>query len=396
MKALHFDCFSGISGDMTLAALIDAGADLDVIRAAIASLGLPIQFEAEKVRKGGFAATAVRIEAPPEDTHRFLPDVEEILRRANLTPRQLDLALRIFRRLAEAEAAAHGMPLQRVHFHEVGALDSIADIVGAAVGLDLIGAERVTSRSVPPGSGTVKCAHGIMPVPAPGTAELLKRVPLAPSPVRAELTTPTGAAILTTVVREWVEQPVMTVERIGHGAGRREFVEQPNLLRIFVGQASGPPTTAGETDQVWVLETNLDDLPAEVIGYCCERLLAAGALDVWSTPVVMKKTRPGVTLSVLAAEASLGELQAILFRETTTFGVRRYPVSRLKLHRRGCTVTTPWGPVRGKLGWLEGQAPEFSPEYEECARVAREHGVALRAVYAAAERAYREQTPSGG
>src|SRR5262249_4786925 len=235
MKALHFDCFSGISGDMTLAALIDAGADPDAIRAGLASLELPISLEVEQVRKGGFAATAVRIEAQDETEHRFLPDVEAILQRGRLSDRQRSLAGRIFRRLAEAEAAAHGLPLERVHFHEVGALDSIADIVGSAIALDLRGAERVTSRRVPPGSGTVKCAHGMMPVPAPGTAELLKGVPLAASPVKAELTTPTGAAILTTVVQEWVECPEMTVERIGHGAGRREFMEQPNLLRVFVG-----------------------------------------------------------------------------------------------------------------------------------------------------------------
>src|SRR3954451_21575178 len=210
MKVAHFDCFSGISGDMTLAALIDAGVDPEAIRGAIASLRLPIQLEVEKVRKGGFAATFVRVEAPEETGHRFLPEVEEILGRGSLTPRQCDLALRIFRRLAEAEAAVHGMPLEKVHFHEVGALDSIADIAGAAVGLDLLGAERFTSRSVPTGSGTVKCAHGLMPIPAPGTAALLKGVPLAPSAIQAELTTPTGAAILTTVVQEWIDQPAMT------------------------------------------------------------------------------------------------------------------------------------------------------------------------------------------
>jgi uncharacterized protein (TIGR00299 family) protein len=303
VKALHFDCFSGISGDMTLAALIDAGADAETIRAGLDSLGLPIRLEIEKVRKGGS------------------------------------------------------------------------------------------------GKGMVKCAHGLMPIPAPGTMELLKGVPLAESPIKvqAELTTPTGAAILTSVVQEWVEQPVMTVERIGQGAGRREFLEQPNLLRILVGtvtQESAAPPLLGETDRVWVLETNLDDLPAEVIGYCYERLLASGALDVWSTPVVMKKNRPGVMLSVLAPEAVLPQLQTILFRETTTFGIRRYPVNRVKLHRRPCTVTTAWGPVQGKLGWLDGEAPLFSPEFEDCTRVAREHGVPLRSVYAAAQRAYQEQSPA--
>src|SRR5271165_4048697 len=222
MRIAHFDCFSGISGDMTLAALIDAGVDAAAILAGINSLGLPIAVEVEKVRKGGFRATHVRVEAPPDDTHRFLPEVEEILQRGSLTPRQRELALRIFRRLAEAESAVHGLPLERVHFHEVGALDSIADIAGAAIGLDLLSVDKFTSRPVPTGSGMVKCAHGLMPVPAPGTAELLKGVPLAPSSIKAELTTPTGAAILTTIVRQWIETPVMTVERIGHGAGQRD------------------------------------------------------------------------------------------------------------------------------------------------------------------------------
>src|SRR5438270_3922143 len=200
-----------------------------------------------------------------------------------------------------------------------------------------VDADAITSRPVPTGGGTVQCAHGLMPVPAPGTAALLKGVPLAPCSIQAELTTPTGAAILTTVVQEWLEQPVMTVERIGQGAGRRDLKEQPNLLRIFVGTAATP----AESDRVWVLETNLDDLPAEVIGYCYDQLLAAGALDVFSTPVFMKKNRPGVLLSVLAPQAALPALEEILFRETMTFGIRRYPVERDKLHRKPCTVTTP-------------------------------------------------------
>jgi pyridinium-3,5-bisthiocarboxylic acid mononucleotide nickel chelatase len=389
MRVAHFDCFSGISGDMTLGALIDAGVDAGAIRAAIDSLGLPITLEIEKIRKGGFAATEVRVEAPEEHVHRHLPDVEEILNRGRLTERQRGLALRIFRRLAEAEAAVHGIPLEKVHFHEVGALDSIADIAGAAVGLDLLGVGRFTSRPVPTGSGMVKCAHGLMPVPAPAVAELLKGVPLAASDIKAELTTPTGAAILTTVVTEWAAEPAMTVERIGCGAGRREFVEQPNLLRLFVGVAA--EADAEETDRVWVLETNLDDVPAEVIGYCFDQLFAAGALDVFSTPIQMKKNRPGVLLSVLAAEAALPALEAVLFRETETFGVRRYPARRSKLRREAVTVETPWGPVRGKRGWREGGPEVFTPEYEDCARVARSQGVPLREVYAAVRRAYAER-----
>ncbi|HEV2950233.1 MAG TPA: nickel pincer cofactor biosynthesis protein LarC [Gemmataceae bacterium] len=405
VKVAHFDCFSGISGDMTLAALIDAGVDAEAIRQAIASLDLPIQLEVEKVRKGGFAATYVRVEAQEEKSHRYFSEIEDIIGRSQLTERQGLLALKIFRRLAEAEAAAHGLPLEKIHFHEVGALDSIADIVGSAVGLDLLGAEQFTSRSVPTGSGTVKCAHGIMPIPAPGTAELLKGVPLAPSSIKAELTTPTGAAILTTILKEcsrpaeqpWIEQPVMTVEQIGHGAGRRDFPEQPNLLRIFVGirEASRVASAHGAIqDEVWLLETNLDDVPAEVIGYCYERLLAAGALDVFSTPIFMKKNRPAVMLSVLGPLEKLSALEDILFRETGTFGVRRYAVSRSKLQRRPHIVETPWGPIQGKLGWRDGdgQPPLFTPEFEDCARIARQSGVALKEVYAQAMKAF-ENSP---
>jgi pyridinium-3,5-bisthiocarboxylic acid mononucleotide nickel chelatase len=317
--------------------------------------------------------------------------VEAILSRGQLTPSQRDLALRIFRRLAEAESIAHGMPLEKVHFHEVGALDSIADIAGVAIALDLLGAQRITSRSVPTGNGMVKCAHGLMPIPAPGTAALLTGVPLAASPIKAELTTPTGAAILTTVVQEWIEQPVMTIERIGHGAGQRDFLEQPNLLRVFVGAMTSSATEGMERDRVWMLETNLDDVPAEVVGYCFDQLFAAGALDVFTTPIQMKKNRPGVLLSVLASESALAILEAILFRETETFGIRRYPVERHKLQREAVTVSTPWGPIRGKRGWREGGPSVFTPEYDDCARVAREHGVALREVYTMVRRAHDEQ-----
>jgi pyridinium-3,5-bisthiocarboxylic acid mononucleotide nickel chelatase len=386
MRVAHFDCFSGISGDMTLGALIDAGVDANAIRQAVDSLGLPIQLEIAKIRKGGFAATEVRVEAPVEHSHRFLPEIEEILGRGRLTPKQRDLALRIFRRLAAAEAAVHGMPLEKVHFHEVGALDSIADITGAAVGLDLLGVERFTSRSVPTGHGMVQCAHGLMPIPAPATAELLKGVPLASCSIKSELTTPTGAAILTSVVGEWVEQPSMTVERIGLGAGRRELVEQPNVLRLFVGTTTEAATD--ESDLIWVLETNLDDVPAEVIGYCFEQLFAAGALDVFAAPIQMKKNRPGVLLSVLATEAVTPALETILFRETETFGIRRYSVRRRKLQREARIVQTAWGPVRGKRGWRDGGPVVFTPEYEDCARIARAHGVALREVYATVRRLY--------
>jgi pyridinium-3,5-bisthiocarboxylic acid mononucleotide nickel chelatase len=390
VRTLHFDCFSGTSGDMTLAALLDTGADEAAVRQGLDALGLPIQLTVEKVRKGGFAATRVIIDAPEEHVHRYLPDVEGILCR--LPPRPYDLARRIFTRLAESEAAVHGIAIDKVHFHEVGALDSIADIAGVAMALDFLGPDRVTSRSVPVGSGTVKCAHGLMPVPAPATAHLLRGVPLAETTIKGELTTPTGAAILATIVDEWVEQPAMIIERIGVGAGTRELLEQPNVLRLFLGETGGQgQANPAERDQVWVLETNLDDVPAEVIGYCFEQLFAAGALDVFATPIQMKKNRPGVLLSVIAPEEETKPLEAILFRETGTLGIRRYPVRRDKMQREILTVETPWGPVKGKRGWGEGERSVFSPEYEDCARVAREQGIPLREVYLVVQKAFAGQ-----
>ncbi len=389
LRVAHFDCFSGISGDMVLGAVIDAGVGADVIRAALDSLGLPITLEVEKVKRCGFAATKATVVAADQEDYRFLPDVEAILARGDLTPKQRELATTIFRKVAVAESVAHGMPLERVHFHEVGALDSIADIVGAAVGLDRLGVERFTSSPVPTGTGTVKCAHGIMPVPTPGTAELLKGVPLAQSTVKGELTTPTGAAILTTVASGFTASPTMTIERIGHGAGTKDFIDQPNILRLFVGTSDAPgASSAGdeESDSVVVLETNLDDVPAEVIGYCFERLFAAGALDVFAAPIQMKKNRPGVLLTILTSAERASTLETIVFQETATFGVRRYSAQRTKLQREVVVVETKWGPVKAKRGWRSDGFAVVTPEYDDCARVAREHGVALREVYAAVRR----------
>jgi uncharacterized protein (TIGR00299 family) protein len=389
MRTLHFDCFSGISGDMTLAALLDAGADPDAVRAGIESLGLPIRLNVEKVRKGGFAATQIFVDVPEERDHRYLADIEAIIQHSKLTEPQRDLALGIFRRLGEAEAEAHGMPLDKVHFHEVGALDSIADIVGVAVAFDLLRVQHVTSRSVVTGHGTVKCAHGVMPIPTPGTAALLKGAPIAACNIAGELTTPTGAAILATLVNEWHESPTMTVETIGCGAGQRDLLEQPNLLRVFLGTST--PLNQTERDTVWMLETNLDDVPGEWIGYCIEELFAAGALDVFTTPIQMKKNRPGVQISVLAPKGSLAALESILFRETQTFGVRRYAVERHKLHREEVAVETKWGEMAGKRGWREGGRVVFTPEFDDCARIAREHNVPLREVYDEVRRAFERR-----
>jgi len=387
LRTLHFDCFSGISGDMTLAALIDAGVDAEAIRSVLASFGLPITLEIEKVKRNGIAATYVNVIAPDQEEYRFLPDVEAIFAKSAMTPRQRELALAIFRKLAEAEAAVHGMPIEKVHFHEVGALDSIADIAGTAVAIDLLGLERITCRSVPPGSGTVKCAHGLMPVPAPATAMLLKGMPLAKAPVTGELVTPTGAAILATLVNEFTDQPPMTIERIGCGAGKRDPWEQPNILRVFLGRSKSD-ATSDVSDVVTVLETNLDDVSAEVVGYCTETLFAAGALDVFTIPIQMKKNRPGVLMSVIATAESVAKIEAILFRETGTFGIRKHTATRSKLNRQSIVVQTVWGPVQAKRGWREG-SEIVTPEYEDCARIAREHVVPLREVYLAVSLASR-------
>jgi uncharacterized protein (TIGR00299 family) protein len=371
---------------MVLGAVIDAGVDAAAIRAVLDSLNLPIRLEVEKVKRGGFAATKATVEAADQEDYRFLPDVEEILARGNLTASQRELAAKIFRKVAVAESTVHGMPLEKVHFHEVGALDSIADIVGAAVGLELLGVERFTSSPVPTGTGTVKCAHGIMPVPTPGTLELLKGVPLAKSTVEFELTTPTGAAILTTVASGYTVSPRMIVERIGHGAGTRDFLDRPNILRLLVGRAEDEPAPATERDTVLVMETNLDDVSSEVVGYCFDLLFAAGALDVFAQPLQMKKNRPGLLLSVICEADRRAAIEAILFRETATFGVRTTSVERTKLQRESIVVETRWGPVKAKRGWRAGGFEVVTPEYEDCARIARESGVPLREVYAAVRR----------
>jgi uncharacterized protein (TIGR00299 family) protein len=384
VRIAYFDCFSGISGDMTLGALVDAGVDPEAIRRVVLGLGLDCDLTFETVRRAGFRATHARVRAPHEHAHRHLHHIEAIIDAGNLAPRQVELAKRIFRKLGEAEAKAHGIDLKKVHFHEVGAVDSIVDIVGAAVGLDLLGVDRIEASPLPPGRGSVVAEHGRMPLPTPGTAELLRGIPMAESTADFEQTTPTGAAILATVCESFGPLPAMTVESIGLGAGTLDPPGLANIVRLFVGTAATP---AG-SDRVWVLETNLDDLPGEVVGYATTRLLAAGALDAFVTPVLMKKNRPGSMISVLCDEAKVPAMEEILFRETTTLGVRRHPVSRHKLSRKAAQVETPLGPVRGKLGWLEGRPPQFSPEYDDCARIAAEQDVPLRDVYEAAHAAY--------
>lgn len=390
MRIAYLDCPSGISGDMTLGALVDAGVELEQIRSGVESLGLPsCRLVATEVKRKGFRGTHITVEHEPEHAHRHLHHITDLIDASQLTQRQKDLAKRIFTRLGEAEAKVHGTTLRKVHFHEVGAVDSIADIVGAAIGWDLLGVDRIVASPIPTGRGFVEIAHGRCSIPAPAVAELLAGVPLAESSVDAELTTPTGAAILATLVEAYGPLPAMKVQRIGYGAGTRDLAEQPNLLRLFVGEAA--ETLAA--DQAWMLQTNLDDISGEVVGYCTTRLWEAGALDVYTSAIQMKKNRPGITLSVLCQAADVEKIETIIFRETTTLGVRRWPVSRHKLRRKPHTVETEFGPIEGKLGWLAGEAPSFSPEFESCSRAAHQCGVPLKAVYLAAQKAFKGTDP---
>jgi pyridinium-3,5-bisthiocarboxylic acid mononucleotide nickel chelatase len=377
---------------MTLGALIDCGVDVEVIRAGIDSLGLPgVSLKTETVIKGGFRATYITVEHPEQHAHRHLGDIVEMIDRAEaLTDSQRALAKRIFHAVATAEACVHGSTIDKVHFHEVGAIDSIVDIVGAAIGFDLLGVDRVVCSPLPPGRGRIHIDHGICTVPAPGTAELLKGIPLVDVPVDAELTTPTGAAIVATLADEFSTLPAMTIDAIGYGAGTMDFPLRANLLRIFVGNQPASPVF----DRVCLLETNLDDVSGEIIGHTRQRLFDAGALDVYSIPIQMKKDRPGVILSVICREKTVEKLEAILFNETATFGIRRMWIDRSIRERRSHTVETVWGPVTGKLGWRTGESPVFSPELEACAKLAAEKGLPLRDVYRAASAAWIPEEPA--
>ena len=386
MKIAYLDCMSGISGDMTLGALVDAGVDLSAIQAGIDSLGLPdCRLVATEVKKKGFRATSVTVEHEPEHARRHLHHITDMIDASDvITPAQKELAKRIFTRLGEAEAHVHGSTLRKVHFHEVGAVDSIADIVGSAIGWDLLGVERIECSPIPTGHGFVKIAHGRVSIPAPATAELLKGIPIAPSDVECELTTPTGAAIASTIVDQFGYLPPMQIETIGYGAGDKDLETQGNILRLLVGQVD----EASVADQIWVLETNLDDTSGEIIGHCAELLGEAGALDVYSSAIQMKKNRPGVKLTVLCYAADVKRLEKILFKQTSTIGIRKWLASRHVLPREAHQVETLWGKIEGKLAMLPDGEQRFSPEYEACRVISETHDVSIQAVYQEATAAY--------
>jgi len=391
MRIGYFDCFSGASGDMILAACVGAGVDPERLRRDLAGLDVRgYRIEVQPVRTHGLAALRVNVEIDPasDHPHRHLSDIRALLAGAKLPERVRTRADAIFTRLAEAEAAVHGTGVEKVHFHEVGAVDALVDIVGASLAVEYLGLERIVVSPVPVGSGTVTCQHGTMPVPAPATAELLKGVPLADCPEPGELVTPTGAAILTTLADAFGPLPAMTLEQVGVGAGRREGATRPNILRLLVGRSA--PAEAADCDEILIFQVSLDDVSGEVIGHACQKLFDAGAYDVYITPIYMKKHRPGVELTVLAPHALRETVEEILFTETTTFGLRVQAMRRSKLARSMETVETPFGSVRVKVGRRAGRVVRVCPEFEDCRRQAEEHGRPISDVMEAARRAWDE------
>lgn len=382
----YLDCFSGISGDMLLGALIDAGLALDDLRADLAKLPVSgYELKAERVSKRSISGTRVVVETEHSHAHRGLSDIVEIIDKADLPAPVKELARRAFTRLAEAEAHVHGESVEQIHFHEVGAVDAIVDIVGGFCGLHRLGVDEVHASPLPLGGGWVEAAHGRLPVPAPATVELLKGVPTYGGPVEAELVTPTGAALVTTVSRRFGPMPPMQIREVGWGAGSRDL-PHPNLLRLFLGESAEQP---GEQRLV-LIETNLDNMNPELFGHLMDRLFEAGALDVFYTPIVMKKSRPATLVSVLAGPALADEVGQILFRETTTLGVRFREVTRRCLDREWRKVETAYGAIRVKVGRLGPEQVTTAPEYEDCARAAREHAVPVKEVYEAARLAFKQ------
>jgi uncharacterized protein (TIGR00299 family) protein len=391
MRIAYLDCASGISGDMMLGSLLDAGVDLATVQAGIDSLGLPsCQLVTAETKKCGFRALQLTVNHEPEHKHRHLHHIDAMIDGSVLTDKQKSLAKKIFLRLAEAEAKVHGTTIQKVHFHEVGAVDSIADIVGSAIAWDLLGVDRIVCSPVPTGTGFVEIAHGRCAIPAPATGELLKGVPLAASSVEGELTTPTGAAIVAAMVDEFGPVPAMTIERIGYGAGQKDF-PHPNLLRLIVGEATGVKSKFA-SDTITLLETNLDDATGESIGHCAALLWRACALDVATTALAMKKNRPGVLLQVQCETGDAEAMAEIIFRETTALGLRRSTLDRWILPRRSLTVSTPYGEIAGMVAELPGGGERFSPEYDSCVQAAEQHNVSLTQVDTTARTAFGNQS----
>jgi len=387
MKILYFDCFAGIAGDMTLGALVDLGLPFDHLREQLAKL--PVEgYRLEKIPTSRHSVAAVRIDVQTDEghTHRHLADIRKIIEEADLPDEVRQMSLAIFQKLAEAESRVHDSTPDKIHFHEVGGLDAIVDIVGSAIGVHYFKPDRIYCSPVTLGRGVTKSAHGMIPIPAPATIEILKGFPVHQTDKPGERVTPTGAAIVTTLVERFGgidDVPSYNVRDIGYGAGTKDYEDRPNFLRLILGQTTS--IDSSKHDTIEILETNIDDLNPQVYGYLFDRLYAAGAREVYVTPVLMKKNRPGNLLTVLCKKDLVEHLGNIIFSETTTAGIRLRSAGRIVLGRRTETIDTDYGPIRVKLLTLK-EGIKIQPEYDDCVHAAEKHGVPLVDIMATARR----------
>lgn len=394
MVIAFFDCFSGVSGDMILGALIDLGLDLNLLTEELKRIDLAdYHISSNKVNRGGISGTKFRVSIEAESGtqhpyHRNLDDICKLIERSGLNRKVKDSSIAVFLRLANAEAKVHNIKPSDVHFHEVGAIDSIIDIVGSVIGFERMQFDKIQFSPIATGSGYVECDHGRLPIPAPATAELLRGFRLQRAFVNCELTTPTGAAILTTLGEQIEGLPEFRLSKIGYGAGDKDNVELPNILRVFVGEKEDNNIYGNgqqaQADEMWMVETNVDDVSGEMFGYIFDKLFEAGAVDLYMTPIQMKKSRPGILISAIVPENRIMGVEAALFDQSMTFGIRRYKVYRSKLARESIQVETRYGKIGVKIGRLNGEIKSISPEYEDCKRIAGEKGLSLKSVYNAA------------
>ena len=394
MTVAYLDCIAGVSGDMLLGALLDAGVAEAELRSRLAELRLPgFELAVRRVRKAGIGALQVEVRVTDHATERHVPEIIALVEASGVPPAIRRRATAIFRRLGEVEAAIHGAAPERVHLHELGGIDTIVDVVGVLTGFELLGVERVVCSPLPLARGFVDAAHGRLPLPAPATVALLEGVPVTGAEVEGELVTPTGAALVTALAAEFGSLPAMQVRAVGYGAGRAERAI-PNVVRLLVGEAAAVGEGDGAAadpapERLFVVETNIDDMNPELYDYVSACLFAAGALEVFTQPAAMKKNRPATLLSVLCRPAQRAAVRQLLFRETTTIGVREHAVQRYALARETCRVATPHGEIRVKVVRGAGPDPRWAPEYDDCRRAAEATGTPLQAVYQAAQVAAR-------
>jgi uncharacterized protein (TIGR00299 family) protein len=392
MKTLYFDCFAGASGDMILGAMVAAGVEPRVLIGQLSLLNLHgYSIEFQPVDRSGLSATQARVQIPKEHSHRHLSDILKVIYDSQLSDAVKDRAAKVFSRLAEAEAHVHNQPTEKIHFHEVGAMDAIIDVVGAAICFEVAGIERFISSPLHVGSGFIDMEHGRFPVPPPAVAELLKGAPIYSTEIKGEMVTPTGAAIISTLCSEFGPLPKMELQRTGYGAGTRQYDTFPNALRVLIGETE---VQEANEERLWMIETNVDDMSPQIFGHVMERALAMGALDCYFTSIQMKKDRPGVLVSVLCRPDDKASLVDMLFAETTTLGVRSYEVQRRALEREIVRVETEYGPIDVKVARLNGHVVNEMPEYDQCREAARKAGVALRVVESAARLAFASQIAS--